>query len=140
MTEWIECKISDIGTVVGGATPSTKKPENYENGTIAWITPKDLSTFTRRYIQRGERNITEIGLKSCSTQLLPRILYCFLQERLLDMWLLPQTRCVPIRDLRVLSRMKIPTRFSYIICSNITKTKSKVWEAEQHLKKYQETQ
>lgn len=31
MAEWIKCKISDIGTVVGGATPSTKKPENYEN-------------------------------------------------------------------------------------------------------------
>lgn len=30
MEKWIECKISDIGTVVGGATPSTKKPENYE--------------------------------------------------------------------------------------------------------------
>lgn len=72
MAEWIECKISDIGTVVGGATPSTKKPENYENGTIAWITPKDLSTFTGRYIQSGERNITEVGLKSCSTQLLPK--------------------------------------------------------------------
>lgn len=72
MAEWIECKISDIGTVVGGATPSTKKPENYDNGTIAWITPKDLSTFTGRYIQRGERNITEVGLKSCSTQLLPK--------------------------------------------------------------------
>ena len=72
MSEWIECKISDIGTVVGGATPSTKKAENYEGGNIAWITPKDLSTFSGRYIQRGERNITEIGLKSCSTQLLPK--------------------------------------------------------------------
>ena len=72
MAEWIECKISDIGTVVGGATPSTKKPENYDNGTIAWITPKDLSTFSGRYIQHGERNITETGLKSCSTQLLPK--------------------------------------------------------------------
>ena len=72
MAEWIECKISDIGTVVGGATPSTKKPENYENGTIAWITPKDLSTFSGRYIQHGERNITETGLRSCSTQLLPK--------------------------------------------------------------------
>ena len=72
MSEWIKCKISDIGIVVGGATPSTKKIENYENGTIAWITPKDLSTFSGRYIHRGERSITEIGLKSCSTQLLPR--------------------------------------------------------------------
>ena len=72
MADWIERKISDIGTVVGGATPSTKKPENYENGKIAWITPKDLSTFTGRYIERGERNITEVGLKSCSTQLLPK--------------------------------------------------------------------
>ena len=72
MTKWIECKISDIGTVVGGATPSTKKPENYEKGKIAWITPKDLSTFSGRYIERGERNITEIGLKSCSTQLMPK--------------------------------------------------------------------
>ena len=71
MAEWVERKISDIGTVVGGATPSTKKPENYDDGKIAWITPKDLSTFSSRYIERGERNITEIGLKSCSTQLLP---------------------------------------------------------------------
>lgn len=72
MAEWIECKISDIGTVVGGATPSTKKAENYEGGNISWITPKDLSTFSGRYIKRGERNITETGLKSCSTQLLPK--------------------------------------------------------------------
>lgn len=72
MAEWKECTISEIGTVIGGATPSTKKIENYENGTIPWITPKDLSTFSGRYISNGERNITEIGLKSCSTQLLPK--------------------------------------------------------------------
>ena len=72
VAEWIECKISDIGTVVGGATPSTKKVENYDEGSIPWITPKDLSTFNGRYIRCGERNITETGLKSCSTQLLPQ--------------------------------------------------------------------
>lgn len=72
MAEWKKCKISDIGTVVGGATPSTKNPANYEHGTIAWITPKDLSSFSGRYIERGERNITETGLKSCSAQLLPK--------------------------------------------------------------------
>lgn len=71
MSEWKECTIVDLGEVVGGATPSTKKPENYENGDISWITPKDLSTFNRRFILRGERNITEIGLNSCSTRILP---------------------------------------------------------------------
>lgn len=71
MKEWKECTISDLGEVVGGATPSTKKPENYENGKISWITPKDLSTLSGRYIIRGERNITETGLNSCSAKLLP---------------------------------------------------------------------
>ncbi len=71
MAEWKKCTISDIGTVVGGATPSTKNVANYEKGTIAWITPKDLSTLRGRYIKSGERNITEIGLKSCPTRLLP---------------------------------------------------------------------
>ena len=72
MAEWVECRISDIGTVVGGATPSTKNVENYEGGTIAWITPKDLSSFRGRYIKCGERNITDKGLKSCSAQILPK--------------------------------------------------------------------
>ena len=71
MTEWKECKISDIGTVVGGATPSTKNKKNYEND-IPWITPKDLSTFYGRYIKCGERNITKEGFDSCSTRLLPK--------------------------------------------------------------------
>ena len=51
--------------------PRQKKPENYENGDISWITPKDLSAFSGRFIFHGERNITEIGLNSCSTRLLP---------------------------------------------------------------------
>ncbi|MBQ8488930.1 MAG: restriction endonuclease subunit S [Pseudobutyrivibrio sp.] len=71
MSKWKTCTIGDIGTVVGGATPPTKKEENYLDGTISWITPKDLAGFSGRYISRGERNITEIGLNSCSTQLMP---------------------------------------------------------------------
>lgn len=71
MGNWKTCTIGDLGTVVGGATPSTKKTENYDDGTISWITPKDLAGFSGRFISRGERNITEQGLKSCSTQLMP---------------------------------------------------------------------
>lgn len=70
--EWKECTLSDLGTIVGGATPSTKDSSNYENGSIVWITPKDLSTHTERFISHGERNITEKGLKSCSAQLMPQ--------------------------------------------------------------------
>lgn len=72
MEEWKECTLSDIGTIVGGATPSTKDSSNYENGSIAWITPKDLSTHSGRYISHGERNITDKGLKSCSAQMMPK--------------------------------------------------------------------
>ena len=70
--EWKTCTISDLGTIVGGATPSTKDTANYDGGSIPWITPKDLSDFKGRFIKHGERNITEKGLNSCSTQLMPR--------------------------------------------------------------------
>ena len=71
MGNWKTCNIADLGTVVGGATPSTKNNANYDGGDIPWITPKDLAGFSGRFISRGERNITEHGLKSCSTQLMP---------------------------------------------------------------------
>lgn len=71
-SNWKECTIADLGEVIGGATPSTKNIENYENGDISWITPKDLSTHNNRYIYYGERNITKIGLNSCSTKILPK--------------------------------------------------------------------
>ena len=71
MKEWKIFRLSELGTVVGGATPSTKVVSNYD-GDISWITPKDLSSFSGRYIFRGERNISELGLNSCSCQILPK--------------------------------------------------------------------
>jgi len=71
MKEWIKVKLSDLGEIVGGATPSTKN-EEYYGGDIDWLTPKDLSNYNGRYISRGERSITELGLKSCSAKLIPK--------------------------------------------------------------------
>lgn len=71
-SEWRKTKLSDIGEIVGGATPSTSKVEYYENGQIPWITPKDLSGYTKRYISKGERNITQAGLDSCSARIIPK--------------------------------------------------------------------
>ena len=69
-SEWKECTLAELGEIVGGATPSTKDESNY-GGDIAWITPKDLSALKGRFISHGERNITEKGLNSCSTQMMP---------------------------------------------------------------------
>lgn len=70
-SDWKECTLAELGEIVGGATPSTKDEQNY-GGDIAWITPKDLSTLKGRFISHGERNITEKGLHSCSTQIMPK--------------------------------------------------------------------
>ena len=71
MEEWKEYKLHEIGRIVGGATPPTKDSANYD-GEISWITPKDLSNFTGRYIQKGERSITQKGFDSSSCQILPK--------------------------------------------------------------------
>ena len=71
MEEWKKYKLHEIGRIVGGATPPTKDSANYD-GEISWITPKDLSNFTGRYIQKGERSITQKGFESSSCQILPK--------------------------------------------------------------------
>ena len=69
--EWKEVTLGELGTIVGGATPSTKNPSFYD-GNIPWLTPKDLSVNSNMYILRGTRNITEVGFKSCSCKMLPK--------------------------------------------------------------------
>ena len=64
-------KLSELGEIVGGSTPSTKDSQNYD-GNISWITPKDLANYNKIYIKSGERSITEKGFNSCSTKMLPR--------------------------------------------------------------------
>ena len=69
--EWTTGTISDLGTVVGGSTPSKAKPEYYTESGIAWITPKDLSINKSKFISHGENDITELGLKNSSAAIMP---------------------------------------------------------------------
>lgn len=64
-------KLSEIGKVVGGGTPSTKHPEYYTGSGIPWLTPKDLSGYDKMYISKGGRDITQEGLENSSAKLLP---------------------------------------------------------------------
>lgn len=69
--EWTSGTISDLGTIVGGGTPSKAKPEYYTESGIAWITPKDLSINKSKFISHGENDITELGLKNSSAAIMP---------------------------------------------------------------------
>lgn len=71
ISEWREYKISDIADVVGGGTPKTAIDE-YWNGDIPWLTPRDLTGYDKVYISHGDRFITEDGLKNSSTKLMPK--------------------------------------------------------------------
>lgn len=62
--------ISEIGEIVSGATPKTTVSANF-GGDIPWITPADLSGYSKKYISHGARNLTMQGYNSCSTQLMP---------------------------------------------------------------------
>lgn len=69
--EWTTGTISDLGTVVGGSTPSKAKPEYYTESGIAWITPKDLSNNKSKFVSHGENDITELGLRNSSASIMP---------------------------------------------------------------------
>ena len=71
MSSWELKKLSEVADIIGGATPKSDVDE-YFNGDIPWITPKDLSGYKNRYISKGERNITKLGLENSSAKLLPK--------------------------------------------------------------------
>lgn len=70
-SSWQKGTISDLGTVVGGSTPSKTKPEYYTDNGIAWITPKDLSIDKSKFISHGADDITELGLQNSSASIMP---------------------------------------------------------------------
>ena len=68
---WRIGTISDLGTVVGGGTPSKAKLEYYTEDGIAWITPKDLSIDKSKFIAHGENDISELGYRNSSATMMP---------------------------------------------------------------------
>lgn len=71
ITNWRITTLGDVCKVESGGTPSTSRDE-YWNGNIPWITPKDLADHNTRFIENGERHITKEGLENSSAKLLPK--------------------------------------------------------------------
>ena len=71
--DWEVIKIKSLFFVETGTTPSTRKKEYWEDGTINWFTPTDLSKLEGKItIRNSERKITERALKETNLTLLPK--------------------------------------------------------------------
>jgi type I restriction enzyme S subunit len=70
---WEVGTLDSIGDIIGGSTPSKAIDENFCFGEgTPWITPKDLSNNKgKKYITRGEFDVTELGLKEASLKIMP---------------------------------------------------------------------
>lgn len=60
---WEEKKLGEVGSWLGGGTPSTSREEYWENGNILWITPKDMKSAV---IEDTLMKVNEIGVKNSS--------------------------------------------------------------------------
>ncbi|MGB9854674.1 MAG: restriction endonuclease subunit S [Candidatus Bathyarchaeales archaeon] len=71
--EWEINKVSDLFEVVTGTTPSTRQSDYWNEGTVNWITPTDLSKLNGKiHIKNSERKITEKALKETNLTLMPK--------------------------------------------------------------------
>lgn len=60
---WEERKLGEVGSWLGGGTPSTSREEYWENGNILWITSKDMKSAV---IEDTLMKVNEIGVKNSS--------------------------------------------------------------------------
>ncbi|WP_018084320.1 restriction endonuclease subunit S [Desulfurispora thermophila] len=71
---WEVKPIGEVFDTLGGGTPSTKNPQYWENGTITWFTPSDLTSARTMFISDSARKITLKGLENSSAKMFPS--YC----------------------------------------------------------------
>lgn len=68
---WCWGYLNQIGRIVGGGTPKSGQVEYWADQGVPWLTPADLYGRSDKYISRGRRDISELGLQNSSAQLLP---------------------------------------------------------------------
>ena len=69
--EWETKTIAQLGTVVGGGTPSREVP-SFWRGEIPWLTPGEVSKETAKYLSDTSDHISPSGLVGSGANLLPK--------------------------------------------------------------------
>ena len=68
---WDVQPVGEVLEFIGGGTPSKRKDEFWDGGTVAWYTPSDLTSSAARYTRKSRSCITEKGLAGSSAKLFP---------------------------------------------------------------------
>ena len=68
---WRIGSVLEIATLLSGGTPKTDT-EEYWNGSINWISAKDITSSNNQFIIETEKTITELGIKKSAAKLLPK--------------------------------------------------------------------
>lgn len=68
---WGKLHISDVCDTIGGGTPSTKVKEYYQNGSIPWVTPTDITKNNSLVLLDTATKITNEGLNNSSAKMVP---------------------------------------------------------------------
>ena len=68
---WEKLHISDVCDTIGGGTPSTKVKEYYQNGSIPWVTPTDITKNNSLVLLDTATKITNEGLNNSSAKMVP---------------------------------------------------------------------
>ena len=66
---WHAAPIGEIGRWCGGGTPSKGNRDFWKDGTIPWVSPKDMKRF---FISSTEDQITSAAVAESATQLIPK--------------------------------------------------------------------
>ena len=65
---WVWVCLDDVGEWKGGGTPRKSNSLFWTNGTVPWVSPKDMKRF---FIDSAEDTITQTAVDDSSAQLLP---------------------------------------------------------------------
>lgn len=65
---WAVATLNQLGTWLGGGTPSKSVSRYWRNGTVHWVSPKDMK---RLLIDSAQDQITREALKNSATNLIP---------------------------------------------------------------------
>ena len=120
---WLECTLSDIGSVVTGGTPSKLKPEYYTDQGIAWITPKDLSINKSKFISHGENDISELGFSKSSAAKMPAGTILFSSRAPIGYIAIAQNEVTTNQGFKsVIPNENIGTAYVYFLLKNLLPT------------------